>query len=366
MLAVDIRCMENGLPSGVPATLTPRERKRQIRAIAVAIGASGFFSAWLALHVGGARSVETFDDVVTALAAFAAAVLCGASARRGEDGLDRRFWWLLSAACGAWTFAEVVWAVYDLVLNVSVPVPSWADLGYLSAIPLAVAALLSHPALRRRHNHSPRRLAVNLLDGLLVASSFVFLSWSLVLGPLWHRTDLSKLGGIVAVAYPVGDLVMATLAVVVIRAAGGGRRFDLWCVLAGIVAMALADTTYTYLSEVGRYQVGNAVDVGWVLGYLLLAAGGYCASLHHRTDLLWRPPSSAATSLTFVPILCALVVAGIEALFDRQLTWTDWIMAVVVVGVTLTRQGLSLFDESLRNDHWEDRDDRVGEQAVGR
>lgn len=343
---------------------TAQERRRQIWAIAAAIGVSGCFSAWLGLHLGGPRSVETFDDLVTALAAMAATVLCGASARAAVPGFDRRFWWLLTAACGAWTLAEVIWAVYDLVLNVSVPVPSWADLGYLSAIPLAVAALLSHPALRRRHNHGPRRLTVNLLDGLLVASSFVFLSWSLVLGPLWHRTDLSKLGGIVAVAYPVGDLVMATLAVVVIRAADGAERFDLWCVLAGIVAMALADSTYTYLVEVGRYQVGNPVDVGWVLAYLLLAAGGYCASRNHRTDVLWRPASSAATSVAFVPILCALIVAGLEALFDHKLTWTDWIMAVVVVLVTLARQALNLFDESFRNDDWEDREDAISEQAA--
>lgn len=340
------------------------DRRRRIRAIATAIGVSALFSAWLGLHLGGARSVETFDDLVTALAALAAAVLCGASARRSLRGFDRRFWWLLAAACGAWTFAEVTWAVYDLVLNVSVPVPSWADLGYLGAIPLAVAALLSHPALRRRRNHGPRRLLVNTLDGLLVAASFVFLSWSLVLGPLWHQTDLSKLGGIVAVAYPVGDLVMATLAVVVIRAAGGGNRFDLWCVLGGVVAMALADTTYTYLSEVGHYRVGNPVDVGWVLGYLLLAAGGYCASHNHRTDPLWTPPSSLSTSLAFVPVLCALVVAGLETLVDHKLTWTDWAMAVAVVCLTLTRQALNLLDEDLRYDYWEDRGEPLDDQAV--
>src|ERR1035438_5267768 len=69
--------------------------------------------------------------------------------RHGTRSSQCRFWLLLGSALGAWTFAEVIWGVYDLVLNTAVPVPSLADVGYLGAIPLAAAALLCHRSEER-------------------------------------------------------------------------------------------------------------------------------------------------------------------------------------------------------------------------
>ncbi len=37
--------------------------------------------------------------------------------------------------------------------------------------------------------------------------------------------------------------------------------------------MAVSDSTYAYLVEVGRYATGNLVDIGWVVGYLAIAVG---------------------------------------------------------------------------------------------
>jgi hypothetical protein len=125
----------------------PGSRRRTARATIVVVVAIAGFAAWLKWRVGGTTSVVDFDDVATALAAFAATLCClRAGLTRGAT--LRRFWLLLAAACGAWTLAEVIWAVYDIVLRTAVPVPSWADLGYLSAIPLVVAALISHPGRR--------------------------------------------------------------------------------------------------------------------------------------------------------------------------------------------------------------------------
>jgi hypothetical protein len=103
------------------------------------------FLSWLVLRIGGGNGGRYFDDIVTALAALSACVSCRVAGKR-QSGSQRRFWLLLALALWAWTFAEVIWAVYDLVLHVAVPVPSWADVGYLGAIPLAAAALLYHPA----------------------------------------------------------------------------------------------------------------------------------------------------------------------------------------------------------------------------
>jgi len=91
----------------------------------------------------------------------------------------RLFWTLFGCAMASWTLAEIIWGYYALILNTSVPVVSWADVGYLSAIPIAVAALVVHPATRGSSTRRTRWV----FDSLVVASALLFLSWTLVLGP---------------------------------------------------------------------------------------------------------------------------------------------------------------------------------------
>jgi hypothetical protein len=316
--------------------------RRRRRAVVVVVVAVAFFAAWLKWRIGGPTSVQDFDDVGTALAALAATWMC-LRAGRAPGSTSRRFWLLLGAACGAWTLAEVIWAVYDIVLRTAVPVPSWADVGYLSAIPLVVAALLFHPAI-----HSGRRYRARAaFDGTVVATALFFLSWSLVLGPLWRHTDLTSLGGIVAVAYPFGDVIMVFLVVLVIREMSAGDRFALGCVLAGLVAMAAADSTYTYLVEAGRYTVGHMVDGGWVVGYLGLALGAFCSSGAEQVEPAPErsEPGARAMIVPFLPTLLALSVVTIEVAVGHKLYLSDWYIAIVLVALSLARQLLMLIEQ---------------------
>jgi len=115
-----------GKGGGDDKRLAVQRKRRRVRAAVVVLVTIAIFAAWLELRLGGSTSVTDFDDVVTLLAALAAACLC---LRTGLDrgATARRFWLLLAAACGAWTLAEAIWAVYDIVLRVAVPIPSWAD-----------------------------------------------------------------------------------------------------------------------------------------------------------------------------------------------------------------------------------------------
>src|ERR1035438_6637576 len=145
--------------------------RRFLRALAVVILVTGICGLWIGLRVGGARVTLWVDDGATPLAALIACVLCF-RARARHSGRMRLFWTLLGCATASWTLAELIWGYYALILDVEVPVPSWADLGYLSAIPLAVAALVVHPATRG----SGTRKARSVFDGLVIATA----SWSVV------------------------------------------------------------------------------------------------------------------------------------------------------------------------------------------
>ncbi len=301
----------------------------------------GLFAAELASGLGGTEAVRYVDDLGTAGAAFAAAVLCTRAAGRYRGRL-RTFWLLLAAASGLWLLGELLWALYDLVLRGSVPVPSWADAAYLAAIPFAAAALLAHPALRGRATGKVRAI----LDGSVIAAAVFFIVWTLLLGPLWHSTDLTTLGGLVALAYPAGDVVLLLLIVLVIRGTTNHDRSDLWFLLLGLLAMTLSDAVYGYLNEVAGYATGNLVDLGWIAAYLGIATGAYAAKPEPVAE-----PTPASFALTraalvtpFVPVLTALALAAFRIHLGRPLDRVAWATALVLVVAVLVRQALLLVD----------------------
>jgi hypothetical protein len=325
--------------ANIAASLDARVRVR--RAFGLAAGVIALFGAIVGVKVGGRTAVLWVDDVGTLVAALVACVLCIGAARR-HDGDLRRLWLLLAAACGAWTVGELIWGFYDLILREEVPAPSWADAAYLAAIPLAVAGLLSHPAM---HGGAARKVRASL-DGLVLATALLFLSWTLVLGPLWRSNDLTTLGGLVSLAYPFGDVVLVFFVVLIVRRISGRDRLVLWCLLAGLLAMALADTSYAYVSQVKGFETGNVMDTGWVLSYLAIALGAYFSRTVEtpRGRAESSEPTPAAFLAPFPPMLAALSVATIQLQLGHQLDRVAWTAALALVVLVLARQALLLVE----------------------
>ena len=334
--------------------LGKRDRARTAVATAIVVAVTGLSASWIGLRVGGTSGVRDFDDIVTVLAALTATVCCLRAAAR-HPGQLRRFWTWLSVACLCWTLAEVIWTGYDLVENATVPVPSWADLGYLGAIPAAIIALLCHPATHRKG----RGMLRSVFDSLIVATSLAVISWISVVQPLWHGTDLSTLGGLVALGYPFGDVVIVFFILVAVR---GMTEHDhaLWCLLGGLLLMAVADGVYSYLSTKNGYAAGDLIDVGWIGAYLMIALAAFVAQPDHTVSAE-REPSAAPLLISFLapflPVMVALVVTSLALQPGQRLGTAARVMTVGLVGLVLVRQCLLVFEvlsarESLEAAWW--------------
>ncbi len=319
--------------------------RRLLAAAALVALVTGVSGAWIALRIGGARATLWVDDGLTPLAALLACALC-ARARARHAGRTRLFWALLACATGLWTLAELVWGYYAQILDVEVPIPSWADVGYLSAIPFAVAALVAHPAT----GGGGTRKARSLFDALLVATALMFLSWTLVLGPLWRSADLSTWRGVVTLAYPFGDVVIVFFIVLAIRGMTGAQRLSLWCLLAALLVMALSDSSYTYLTEVSTYTSGDPIDVGWIAAYLGIALAAFGSGSGGGAvpsgvpGAAWSAerarPSLASLISTLLTVLLALGVAAVEVELGHRLDRAGWLMAFALIALVLVRQTL--------------------------
>ncbi len=228
----------------------------------VAATASMGFVAVVALQLGGHTFTVAADDIGESAAAFIAAAICVRTARR-SDGQFRRGWVLLGASAASWGLGQAVWSVYEVGFGIT-PFPSAADAGYLVAVPLAILGVLSFWT-------APRGTAERWrvwLDGLNIFLALVFTAWALGLqqveqggGTLVERS--------ISLAYPIGDMLVATVLILGIRRATRFQHGRMILLLAGLAANSLSDTAFAYMTANGNYLL--VLDSGWVIGYLLIA-----------------------------------------------------------------------------------------------
>jgi diguanylate cyclase (GGDEF)-like protein len=286
--------------------------------------------------------------------AFLAAISCTQRGLR-MSGSVRKSWVLLGASCGAWGFGQTIWTIYETGLGREVPFPSWADAGYLAAVPLAVAGLLIMPAATQ----SMAGLLRNVLDGVMVALALFCTSWILVLGPLFAAGGDNLLSTILGLAYPVGDVVTITMLIfALLRARQGGEaaRQPLYLVGLGLTGIALADSGFVYLTSQTSYASGNFIDLGWFAGFAILCVAA-------RRPERPAPTNDSETGLRFVSSLSVpytpVVVMATAVLFQylrgERLDGPATFTAMAVLLLIVLRQVLTLRENLALVRNLEDR-----------
>jgi hypothetical protein len=296
------------------------------------------FLLWMIVVIGGPRLTDGVDDIGELVAALAAVVAClFAAAHISSRPVP---WVFLGASAFSWAAGEAVWTYYDLIRGVQVPFPSLADVGFLTAVPLAVAGLLLFPS-------TPRRAAdrvQGILDGCIIAGSMLFASWVTVLGPLYRTHHGSVLKQTLSLAYPASDVVMVSLVIILFARAGKQGRGSLVLVMAGLIAFAVADSAFSYLTEVNNYGIGSFLDTGWVAGYLLIGLGALRAVYMPSTEAAEPRVTTLSMVAPYVPVLAVLVVTAVETILGRRLERVGWIMVLALAVLVLGRQLLILWD----------------------
>src|ERR1700728_2455433 len=146
-------------------------------------------------------------------------------------------WLLLAAGQASFIAGQMSFLVAQLV-GPPLPFPSYADVLCLSAYPLYAAGLLIFIRYR-----TPDRDRRSLIDALVLTVGLALLSWIYLVLPDVHNSGLSWLQKSVAIAYPLGDvLVLAMLARLLAPGIGRSRCVQLLTLSA--VGVLVSDTAY--------------------------------------------------------------------------------------------------------------------------
>ncbi|WP_163806199.1 putative bifunctional diguanylate cyclase/phosphodiesterase [Mycolicibacterium anyangense] len=304
----------------------------------VATAAAAVFVAFVGWIVAGAShgsSLKSADDIVFVGMAIPSIILATMAAR-ATTGRARAAWIAMLIGLVGWAVGDILWAYYELSLD-KVPFPSPADAAYL-VMPVGFCiGLLLFPA-DRSHQFRGRML----LDGVIVAGSLFLASWVTILRPLYEVGADSTLALVLSLAYPVSDVVILTIAAVAAVRAAPEQRLVLALLTLAIACIALSDSAFAYLSLQSKYSSGNAIDIGWMAGLLLImvaaAASREGAHSSHRQVSL---PGWASIWFPYAPLLLAGIVAAVEPPNMFQTPLVELVGALLVCTV-LARQFLAV------------------------
>ncbi|MGI8451507.1 MAG: putative bifunctional diguanylate cyclase/phosphodiesterase [Streptosporangiaceae bacterium] len=262
------------------------------------------YAAWMTLllvayyALPGIRVAVWGVLALSGVAAMVAGVILNRPARRAP-------WLLLAAANLSFAVGQLSFLILTQVRHQAVPFPSLVDLFYLATYPLYAVGLFIF--IRRRSAGHDRR---SLLDALTLTVGLALLSWVFLILPYVNNAALTWLQKAVAIAYPLGDvLVLAMLARLL--APGTWRSRSLQLLTLGSVGLLASDAAFGAVQLYGSFRVGTLTDLGWAVFY---AAWG-AAALHPSMTELTQPAAgqrapSSVVRLTLI-MLASLIAPAV-------------------------------------------------------
>jgi hypothetical protein len=184
----------------------------------------------------------------------------------------------LSLGLVSWSIGNLIFAYYNIILNVEVPYPSIADYVFVLSFPLWVIGMV-HLSKASGMLFSLRRLKGRALL-FFIPVAIAFLSYYLLFvvargGEIDVNGGLEKL--IFDIAFPVGDVLVLSFCLLLYGLSsaylGGRYKLSIVMTLLGFVFAYITDFSYSYTTTTGAFFVGNWVDLLYTCTFFLLALG---------------------------------------------------------------------------------------------
>jgi hypothetical protein len=275
----------------------------------------------LTVPPGSSAAGPLFDDWLHDTLILASAGVCAAGARRHTR--DARAWACIAAALLCIGLGEVVWGLLYENTNTAIPYPNPADAFDLASYPLFAAGLIL--IVRRR---VPSIELHRWLDGLVIILVVATPMVALVLQPVLRNAPTDRLGQIVTLAYPLGDLMLigALLGALPMMS----WRVDAsWILLgAGLLCLTVGDSSYAVAALEATYHDGP-YDFLWSAGSVAIAAAAWLPTG------ATRPPSQVVGWRAIVlPLSAQLFALGTQIYgWFLPLPRTERLLTIAVLGI---------------------------------
>ena len=232
-------------------------------------------------------------------------------------------WLLLAVANLTFAAGQISFLVLTDVVKANVPFPSVADVFYLATYPLYAAGMGIFIWSR-----SPDRDRRSLIDALTLTVGLALLSWIYLILPYVHHPGLSWLQKSVAIAYPLGDvLVLAMLARLLVPGTARARSVQLLTL--GTVGLLVSDVSYGLEQLHGSFHSGSVVVLGWAVFFGAWGAAALHPSMAELTRPVIRQPAVTSPVRLTVLMLASLIAPVV--LFTQSVSGRNHDDSVIAV-----------------------------------
>jgi hypothetical protein len=180
-----------------------------------------------------------------------------------------------------------IWSYYNGIFNwlpgvyadpVAAPYPSLADVGFIAAIPLWTVGMFNlakATGVKYGLRHRLGKAYLLILPILSFVASYYFLVTVARDGVVSDGGSSLKI--FFDFAYPVGDIVIITTALLIygltLKLLGGIYKWPIHITLLGFVVMFFADMAFSYSTTVETYYNGNYADLLFTIALFLISFG---------------------------------------------------------------------------------------------
>ena len=216
------------------------------------------------------------------LLAFVGVIAASIRSRRVSKKLSNG-WAILAVAQFATFSGDVLWTYNEVILHAT-PFPSSADAAYLFFYPLFLVGVIFLISTKLK----PVEWIKRGLDISIIMSAASLGFWVFLFAPtLVSQTGVSPLEQVLAIAYPVGDLILLfALMVVLYYRSETSYSGSTWILSFSVLLLIITDCIFGLQSLSETYISGNLLDLGWWYSSILIAYAGLYQAVSAKTDTL--------------------------------------------------------------------------------
>ncbi|MBI5450130.1 MAG: EAL domain-containing protein [Gammaproteobacteria bacterium] len=208
-------------------------------------------------------STALLTDLAWTLASLAVGIRCLVTSQK-LNIVQARPWLYFAAASLMWFAGMVLWDYNELGREIAVPFPSLSDLGFQGFAVLFLAGIIS--LLPRRSSLFMNMKQLGMMGALCCC---LILAHIIAFTPLVRSDTLSLAYTLAALAYPVVYISVLLYAISIHwQVIARQRIFTL--LICGFAVHAFTNSVYAYGLLGHTYNVGNQIDILWLVGFFLI------------------------------------------------------------------------------------------------
>ena len=295
-----------------------------------------------------------FGDLSSPLIGLVVVISLSYAAYRSQ-GRMRIAWMLMTLGILSYALGDVAWAIIELGYNQN-PFPSVADIFYLVFYPLFALGIYFLP--RAKFSYLEELKIILEMGIVILTVGLIF--WIFLIEPNLSNQE-EFFPSMISITYIIGDFVLLFALMRLLYSKFKEEYYGPMILLGlGVIAFIVSDCIYSYQNLQGTYVSGGLLDVGWIIGLLVVGLAAYLHASDEKYDIYQYFKAFKLTQSNFtsyLPLIWALIAFTLLINIDRILDNPNIDLIEIIVGIIifmvlirqlLTEKALSLSEKNYR------------------